>query len=77
MAQEVGAKEETVRGWERQKRIPEDWWRSVTSAAAERDKTVTTDDLLAANRPPKQRGRPAHKVRKIKSFRRRRVEAQA
>lgn len=66
MAAAVGAKYDTVRKWKKSGRIPEDSWQAVIDAALVRGKTLTASDLLEANRAPKLRGRPAHKIRPIR-----------
>lgn len=73
MAVAIGAKPDTVRKWKKHERIPEDSWQAVIDAALVRGRSLSAGDLLAANRAPKQRGRPAHKVRRL----RRRSEVRA
>ena len=66
MARAIGAKPDTVLKWSRKGRIPEDSWQSVIDAAMVRGRALTAADILAANTPPKLRGRPAHKVRPLR-----------
>lgn len=66
MAASIGAKTDTVRKWKRHGRIPEDSWQAVIDAALVRGRSLTAGDLLAANRVPKQRGRPAHKIKPLR-----------
>jgi len=75
MAAAIGAKVDTVRKWKRSGRIPEDSWQAVIDAAVLRGHTLTPSDLWTANRAPKLRGRPAHKVRPLRR-RRRKEESQ-
>lgn len=63
MAEEIGQKPDTVYRWQRSGRIPEGHWPIVIEKAARREHLLTMTDLHAANRPAKQRGRPAHKVK--------------
>lgn len=55
---------DTVLAWRTRGRIPEDAWDAVISAARRLGHQITATDLLALNRTPKQRGRPAHKPRR-------------
>jgi len=66
MAAAVGAKYDTVRKWRKSGRIPEDSWQAVIDAAMVRGRSLTASDLLAMNKPPKLRGRPAHKVKRLR-----------
>jgi len=61
MATAISAKPDTVRKWKKFNRIPQDAWRSVIDAAVVKGAELTVDDIMAANEPMKQRGRPAHK----------------
>jgi len=74
LATALNEKEDTVYRWKKRRRIPEDAWQPVIDAAALRGKTLTIADMHAANRPPKRRGKPAHKPKPV---RRRRAEARA
>lgn len=60
-AKAISAKPDTVRKWKKFGRIPQDAWQSVIIAAALKGRELSVDDILAANTPMKQRGRPAHK----------------
>lgn len=66
MATAIGQKPDTVYRWSKKGRIPEDSWQSVIDAAVVRGRQLTASDLLAANKPPKLRGRPAHKIRPLR-----------
>jgi hypothetical protein len=61
MASALGQKPDTVYRWKRSGRIPETAWMQVISAAAHRERLLTIKDLYEANRPARQRGKPAHK----------------
>jgi len=63
MAVAISARPDTVRKWKKFQRIPQDAWRSVIDAAVIKGVVLTVDDIMAANQPMKQRGRPAHKAR--------------
>ena len=77
MALEIGEKPDTVYRWSLKRRIPETAWREVITAAFKRGRKLTADDLLTANAPMKQRGRPAHKVRRLPRKRGERSQARA
>lgn len=66
MARSTGRKYDRVRKWQKAKRIPEDSWQAVIDAALVKGRVLTAADLLAANAPPKLRGRPAHKIRHLR-----------
>ncbi len=72
MADEIGEKPDTVYRWDRKRRIPEPSWQAVIEGAKKRSVDLTASDILAFNAPMKQRGRPAHKIR-----RRRKAELRA
>lgn len=63
LAEAIGEKVDTVYRWRRSGRIPERSWTAVIAAVGAKGRELTATDLLAANRTPKQRGRPAHKIR--------------
>lgn len=58
MATEIEQEYDTVLRWRLRGRIPEDSWDIVIQRAARHGKLVTAAQLLALNRPIKQRGRP-------------------
>lgn len=70
-ANDLKARPDTVRKWKKFQRIPQESWEDVISAAASRGMNLTVTDIIAANAPMKQRGRPALKIRG------KRVEARA
>lgn len=74
MAHDLKQLPDTVYRWRKRGRIPEEQWDAVIEAAARCGRHLTATDILAANTPAKQRGRPAHKIRKLKE---RRSEARA
>jgi len=69
-AKAISAKPDTVRKWKKFGRIPQDAWPSVIVAAALKGCELTVEDIIAANTPMKQRGRPAHKPKASKNRRR-------
>lgn len=71
-AEALEANPDTVRKWKKFRRIPQESWETVIKAAAQRGVDLTLADIMAANAPMKQRGRPTHKIRG-----RRRLEARA
>lgn len=74
MATELDRGYDTVLAWRTRQRIPEDSLNDVVQGAAKRGVNLTREQILEANAPIKKRGRPAHKVRKIRA---RRTEARA
>lgn len=69
LATDIRQKPDTVFRWTKRKRIPEDAWSEVIEAAARRGTVIDASDLLAFNAPMKKRGRPAHKIRKMRGKR--------
>lgn len=63
LATAIGEKVDTVYRWHRHGRIPERSWAAVIAAVESKGKALSATDLLAANRTPKKRGRPARKLR--------------
>lgn len=63
MAADIDEKPDTVYRWQLKGRIPETAWASIIEKAARRERLVTIAELHGANRPPKQRGQPAHRER--------------
>lgn len=63
MAKEIDEKYDTVYRWQLKGRIPETAWAIIIEKAARRERLVTIAELHGANRPPKQRGQPAHRER--------------
>lgn len=62
MARALNESYDTIRKWEKSKRIPERAWNAVISAAALRGRLITASDLLNLNTEQKPRpGRPARK----------------
>lgn len=75
MSVSLSTKPDTIYKWIKRGRVPEEWWQPIIDAALVKGRMLTASDLLTANRPPKLRGRPAHKVRRIR--RRKAVETHA
>ncbi len=68
-AKAISRKPDTVRKWKKFRRIPQDAWPDVILAAALKGCELTVEDIIAANAPMKQRGRPAHKIKSSKDCR--------
>lgn len=64
-AQDLDLNPDAVRKWKKFGRIPQEAWGAVIEAAGKRGKTLTLADIVAANAPMKQRGRPS--TRKIRA----------
>jgi len=62
MAADIGEKPDTVARWNNRKRIPERAWRTIIERAAARGETITADDLLDLNEPPKKNGRGSNQA---------------
>lgn len=73
-AQAMGVPSERARGWERQERIPSEYWKKLQIEALKKGHRLSMEFLDSVMKPPLKRGRPP---KKVVPFRRRRVEARA